>query len=203
MATSDLILSELEKEFNKLTNSKQLQPNCIYYTSGQSGNSNPDIYSIDSGNHQPYVKIEVKRIGKGKSTTLSNFTATAYNAQNEKTDSVVGYFLEPVYDESRSTLSGSDTAIPNGTYDVVPSTYRGNSGYFEVTGVSGRSAIKIHPGNTGADTEGCLMPGTAGHFNNNTGDYQITQSKAKFNELRSFLNLHSSGMATITITKEF
>lgn len=202
MKKSDLIISELEKEFDdlRLIHRNLQYDNQICYASGNSGNSNPDNNSVDSGNKKSYVKITVNRVKFGKTTTLSNFEACAYNSSGEKLNSVTGYFLEPEFDESRNTIDGSDTAIPGGTYDVEPSTYHGRSGFFEIKGVSGRSAIKIHSGNTGADTEGCLMPGTGCSFDESTGDYRVTQSKAKFNELRDFLNLHSSGLATITIT---
>jgi hypothetical protein len=52
------------------------------------------------------------------------------------------------------------TAIPTGRYRVVL-TMSNRFGKIlpEVLNVPGFSGIRIHPGNTAADTEGCLLPG--------------------------------------------
>ena len=48
--------------------------------------------------------------------------------------------------------------------------------------VSKDRKILYHIGNTGQDTEGCLLPGT-GYANGS-----VSGSRIKFNELRSFIN---------------
>jgi hypothetical protein len=54
------------------------------------------------------------------------------------------------------------SCIPEGTYNLVPGRYnRGGYPAFEVRGVSGRSLIKIHRGNTMHDLRGCIAPGDA------------------------------------------
>lgn len=56
----------------------------------------------------------------------------------------------------------SESCIPEGAYGLVLGTYNAG-GYpaYEVTGVSGRSLIKIHRGNTMHDVRGCVAPGVA------------------------------------------
>lgn len=70
------------------------------------------------------------------------------------------------------------TAIPTGRYSVV-FTY---SPKFKknmplVCGVPGFEAIRIHPGNTNQDTDGCILPGK------NTQVGKVLQSRKYFNSL--------------------
>jgi len=68
-----------------------------------------------------------------------------------------GYFLEPA--GPSSTAEGSDLRIPAGTYAIKYSSGAVFKNAFEITGVTGRSAILIHAGNSGGDTLGCFLPG--------------------------------------------
>ena len=146
------------------------------------------------------VSISTNRLGYGGSSTLSVFLATAYDDNGNVISSLTGYFLEPGCDYSRCTYAGSDTAIFPGTYDVIPSTFKGTSGYFEINGADGRSLIKIHQGNTGINTSGCLLPGTTYTYNPNTGEYSVWDSGKKLNELRDFLNRYGNGGISINIS---
>jgi len=54
------------------------------------------------------------------------------------------------------------TAIPAGTYRLSWSySNRFKRFTWELVGVEGFTGIRIHPGNSEADTEGCLLPGTS------------------------------------------
>mgnify|MGYP001614491739 CR=1 FL=1 len=70
------------------------------------------------------------------------------------------------------------TAIPRGTYNVIitPSN-RFKRDLPLLENVSGFEGIRIHPGNTSADTEGCLLPGRG------RTDRTVTESKVAFNAL--------------------
>lgn len=71
-----------------------------------------------------------------------------------------------------------DTAIPYGTYDVIVTrSKRFGVDLPLLLGVPNFTGIRIHPGNTTADTHGCLLVGT-GH----TGT-SVTNSRAAFNKL--------------------
>jgi hypothetical protein len=54
----------------------------------------------------------------------------------------------------------NETAIPVGTYEVKKTwSGRWSQLMWEVTNVAGYAGIRIHPGNTSHDTEGCLITG--------------------------------------------
>lgn len=143
------------------------------------------------------IVVDVTRTHFGTSSTGSNYTATAYDDYGNVITQITGYFLEPRYAPSSATTSGSDTAIPDGTYTVAPSTYHGRTGYYEVQGVPGRSAIKIHEGNTGADTEGCFLPGSDMCQTGN--DYMVTGSRKEKEELFGFFKKYGDSGITMNI----
>ena len=70
------------------------------------------------------------------------------------------------------------TAIPRGTYNIAitPSARFGRDLPL-LEAVPGFSGIRIHAGNTSADTEGCLLPGRT------CTDRTVGESRAAFNQL--------------------
>jgi hypothetical protein len=80
------------------------------------------------------------------------------------------------------TLESTTVWIPSGEYSVEM-TY---SPHFQrmmplVDGVPGRSAIRVHPGNTVLDTDGCILVGT------NSNDTSLTNSRAASDSLNSLI----------------
>lgn len=149
------------------------------------------------------VRVTVDRILRGSDSTLSRFIAVAYDDNGQEIDAISGVFLEPMVDYSRAQISGSDTAIEAGTYQVVPSTFRGRSGYFELENVPGRSGIKIHAGNTGRHTEGCFLPGESGFYNSTTKSPEVRGSLTKLGELSSFFTCYGSDGVIMEINNKF
>jgi len=80
----------------------------------------------------------------------------------------------------------SQTAIPKGKYTVVIS-YSNRFGRMLplLSSVPGFEGIRIHPGNTSADTEGCLLVGEG------RGSNTVTNSRVAFNKLFSLLETAS------------
>jgi hypothetical protein len=67
------------------------------------------------------------------------------------------------------------TAIPEGAYNVVVTpSVRFKRDLPLLENVPGFSGIRIHPGNTAADTEGCILVGAA------KGPDQVTHSREAF-----------------------
>lgn len=146
------------------------------------------------------VNISVNREFYGDKSTMSKFVATAYDEYGNVIGTLTGMFLEPgtYYDQSK--VAGSNTAITAGTYKVIPSTFQGKDGYYEITGVEGRSGIKIHIGNTNIDTTGCFLPGTSGALNPSSGEYEVSDSGKKLKELNNFLDQYGKDGITINVS---
>lgn len=71
-----------------------------------------------------------------------------------------------------------ETAIPRGDYNVVIThSNRFNRQLPLLENVEGFEGVRIHPGNTAADTEGCILVGRS------RTDRTVTESRAAFNEL--------------------
>lgn len=107
-------------------------------------------------------------------------------------DTVVCHTLEDIVRDQK--LFGQ-TAIPEGTYQVVI-TY---SPHFQrdlplLVNVPGYEGVRIHPGNTAADTEGCILPGMV-LLNNAIG-----QSRDAFNLLYSKIEYAQDHGEQVTIT---
>ena len=87
------------------------------------------------------------------------------------------------------------TAIPYGTYSVViDHSNRFNRDMPHILNVPGFEGIRIHSGNTSADTEGCLLLGTTW-----AGKDFVGNSKLAFDQF--FDKLQKAGPSTIEIYK--
>jgi hypothetical protein len=106
------------------------------------------------------------------------------------------YTLEDVVRDPGVKIHGA-TAIPYGEYTVtIDHSTRFNRMMPHVLNVPDFEGIRIHPGNTDADTEGCILLGTV------KGTNKILNSKIAFNaffpKLQEGLKL---GAVTIEISK--
>lgn len=89
----------------------------------------------------------------------------------------------------------SVSCIPAGTYTAHRRlSPKRKIELFELDAVPGRSHIEIHIGNTTADTEGCILLGTA--FGSVNGQHGITGSRDAFASFMASL----TGVNRITLT---
>lgn len=103
------------------------------------------------------------------------------------------YVLEDRYRPPPEKKVPGATAIPCGTYGVKLT----HSPRFQrilplLVDVPGFSGVRIHPGNTIADTEGCLLPGRIKHGES------VKESRVAFHALLA--KLEAAGDEPITIT---
>jgi hypothetical protein len=87
------------------------------------------------------------------------------------------YGIEDVVRPAGEKVWGK-TAIPAGTYQVIISwSPRFKRPLPLLLNVPGFAGVRIHSGNTAADTEGCLLPGTG------AGSDVVTNSRVAFEKL--------------------
>jgi hypothetical protein len=98
------------------------------------------------------MQLNLKRHPSANGCTLSELTI---NGKHEC------YICEDVVRPASAPKVFGQTAIPAGTYQVA-NTFSPRFGKYLplLLNVPGYAGIRIHPGNTAADTEGCLLPGT-------------------------------------------
>lgn len=145
------------------------------------------------------IVINTNRLWYGKNTTVSAFLATAYDEHANKVNSMGGFFLEPETDYEKAKLKGKDKSVMYGSYNIVPRQYHWQKYHWYVDKVPGRTGIAIHKGNSGEDTEGCLMPGEKFYYDNNIKDYRIKCSKKKEEELFQFFAKYGKNGIRINI----
>lgn len=122
------------------------------------------------------VVITMYRFASGTDYTASYYSATS-NVGN-----IHGYMLEPGGPSTITT--GVDQRIPAGTYNL--STNITSHGMYELynDSVGTNRHIKIHAGNSGADTAGCLLPGSS--YSNGT----VSNSRNETAEINAFIMLN-------------
>ena len=102
------------------------------------------------------MKVEVKRVFKGANYTIGKLYIDGI------------YFCDTLEDTVRSAgvkIAGK-TAIPAGTYRVKKTmSPRFKKVLPEILNVPNYTGVRIHAGNTAADTEGCVLLG----FNHTKG----------------------------------
>ena len=127
------------------------------------------------------MKIEVKRLHRTQNSTIGELTIDG---------KFECYTLE---DTERDIKIKGETAIPKGTYKVIIN----QSNRFKkllplLINVPNFEGVRIHPGNSNHDTEGCILVGM-----NRSSDY-ITKSRKAFDSL--FKKMKDAKNITITIS---
>ena len=145
-----------------------------------------------------HIVINTNRLWYGKDSTVSAFLATAYDKQENRVDSMNGYFVEPKTDYERAKIEGDDKAIMYGTYNIVPKK-KGQRFEWYVDNVPGRTGIAIHGGNNGSHTSGCLLPAEKFTQDSNSDNYTTVGTQKKKKELFDFFNRYGKNGIKINI----
>lgn len=105
---------------------------------------------------------------------------------------------DPVREKEGVPVKGwkiqGDTAIPRGIYNVeITYSNRFQRDLPILENVEGFTGIRIHPGNTSVDTEGCILVGRT------RGENFVGESRAAFNELFSMIEKALGAGDTVVI----
>lgn len=131
------------------------------------------------------MKLTLKRTECGKACTIGELLV---DGQHE------AFTLEDVVRSDGLKIPG-ETAIPFGTYTVdITYSPRFKRDLPLLIGVHGFVGIRIHPGNTASDTEGCILIGQG------KGQNCILSSRAAFDALFPKLQAAKQRSEPITIT---
>ncbi len=137
------------------------------------------------------VKLLLERYAFGQKATLGKLYADGEQ---------VAYALEDVMREITGEPVASwkiygQTAIPKGMYKVI-TDFSQHFGHVlpHVLDVPGFEGIRIHPGNTDADTDGCILVG-----GKPTGDDFIPNSRATFEKVLALIEAAEQDGGEVTI----
>lgn len=128
------------------------------------------------------MKLRLERFEYGSTYTIGRFYIN---------DVYHSFSLEDVVRKGDKVYG--QTAIPTGTYSVIIDlSARFRKQLPHVLNVPNFKGVRIHPGNTSKDTEGCILLGTTW-----TGGDFISNSKVAFNSF--FEKLKEAKTATLVI----
>lgn len=130
------------------------------------------------------MKLEIKREPSANGCTIGSLYVN---------DVFECYTLEDVV---RDQKIHGETAIPAGTYQVVITfSPRFQRDLPLLVGVPDFEGVRIHPGNTSADTEGCILPGQT-RTANSVGASRLA-FEALFRKIKDAQSKHENVWLTI------
>lgn len=141
------------------------------------------------------MELHLQRVTKTAISTVGILTIDKMHECYILEDVERGLNADMRLDEIMAIKVHGKTAIPRGRYEVIISwSNRFQQQMPLLLNVPGYAGIRIHPGNTAGDTEGCLLPGFAAAVN------KVLQSRLAYNALLTKLKKAlKTGKVFITI----
>lgn len=119
------------------------------------------------------LNLKLERKWKKEKYTIGNLFINGVFFSNVLEDTVRGLRQDMTPEEIKKIKIHGQTAIPSGRYEIrVTLSARFRRQLPILLNVPGYAGVRIHPGNTDANTEGCLLPGK----NDRVG--QVSNSRA-------------------------
>lgn len=119
------------------------------------------------------LNLKLERKWKKEKYTIGNLYVNGVFFSNVLEDTVRGLRQDMTPEEIKKIKIHGQTAIPSGRYEIrVTLSARFRRQLPILLNVPGYAGVRIHSGNTDANTEGCLLPGK----NDRVG--QVSNSRA-------------------------
>lgn len=126
------------------------------------------------------LNLKLERKWKKEKYTIGNLYVNGVFFSNVLEDTVRGLRQDMTPEEIQKIKIHGQTAIPSGRYEIrVTLSARFRRQLPILLNVPGYAGVRIHPGNTDANTEGCLLPGK----NDRVG--QVSNSRATMAALQN------------------
>lgn len=126
------------------------------------------------------LNLKLERKWKKEKYTIGNLYVNGVFFSNVLEDTVRGLRQDMTPEEIKKIKIHGQTAIPSGRYEIrVTLSARFRRQLPILLNVPGYAGVRIHPGNTDANTEGCLLPGK----NDRVG--QVSNSRATMAALQN------------------
>ena len=150
------------------------------------------------------LELRLKRVARRQGYTIGRLTAGGKTLCDTLEDADRGLTADMPPGKIRELKVYGQTAIPTGRYavtlDVVSPRFKDRSWARpyggrvpRLLGVPGFEGVLIHPGNTAADTDGCILVGR------NTAPGTVTESVAIYHRVMALLEAHRSEDIWITV----
>ena len=127
------------------------------------------------------LNLRVERKWKKEDYTIGNLYINDVFFSNILEDTVRGLRQDMTPEEIQKIKIHGQTAIPSGRYEIrVTLSARFRRKLPVLLNVPGYAGVRIHPGNTDANTEGCLLPGKndrVGQVSNSRATMAILQKR--------------------------
>ena len=144
------------------------------------------------------MEITLTRFQRSENSTISKLSIEDKQECFVLEDKDRGLKQDMPLHELQAAKIHSKTAIPYGRYEIaVTFSNRFKKPLPLLLNVAGFEGIRIHPGNTPENTEGCLLPARK------KGKNAVSESTLAFNQLNDKINLaiKAGEVVTIEITK--
>lgn len=106
------------------------------------------------------LNLKLERKWKKEKYTIGNLYVNGVFFSNVLEDTVRGLRQDMTPEEIKKIKIHGQTAIPSGRYEIrVTLSARFRRQLPILLNVPGYAGVRIHPGNTDVNTEGCLLPG--------------------------------------------
>ncbi|MBF1506472.1 MAG: hypothetical protein HXN91_00015 [Prevotella pallens] len=127
------------------------------------------------------LNLKLERKWKKEKYTIGNLYVNGVFFSNVLEDKTRGLRQNMTLEEIKKIKIHGQTAIPSGRYEIrVTLSARFRRQLPVLLNVPGYVGVRIHPGNTDANTEGCLLPGKndrVGQVSNSRATMAILQQR--------------------------